>query len=107
MAKITIESDGKFYVMRKARGKLSLDEITEFLQLENHGHHQGQYAILINATESAMGGSGWGMEETPKGDVVELILLNGEEPCPICTEMLPPDYCPECGATLGKEAKEK
>lgn len=105
MAKgITIErgnslGDNDVFVLRKSRGKLNLDEITEYLQQEQNGFYQGHYVIILNATESAMGGSGWGNDE-PKGDTVEEIRLEGDVTCPICAKMLPPDYCPDCGATI-------
>lgn len=108
MAKgITIESAGgmgenEVFVLRKSRGKLSLDDIGEFLQQEKQGFYQGNYVICLNATESAMGGSGW-FEEDSKGDCVEVIRINGEVNCPVCSKMLPPDYCPDCGATLSKK----
>lgn len=88
------------YLIKKSRGKLSVDEITEFLQRENNGFYQGLYIIVVNATESATGGSGWYPDEPSTGDEVEVFQLVGEEHCPACSRLIPPDYCPECGVTL-------
>ncbi len=86
--------------LKKTRGKLSLEEITEFLQHEKNGIYQGQYVIVVNATEFTIGGSGWDDCQPTKGDVAELILLVGEAHCPVCSKLLPPDYCAECGAKI-------
>lgn len=88
-------------VLSKARGKLNIDEIREYLLFE--ARQYGHYAIIINASESTCEGSGmWGYEEQ-QGDVV--ILHEIIDNCPICSGT-PPIYCPECGCTLPVEGAE-
>lgn len=106
---ITFEWEQDFHgnnllVIRKSRGKLTIREIGDLLLYGGGGLRNGRYAIIINASESAYGGSGWDDGTEPKGDVVELVQLEPFEKCPMCAAMLPdPDYCPECGFPLKQE----
>ena len=50
------------------------------------------------------GGAGWGDENEPRGETVELCEIGAYEECPICRTMLPEkDYCPHCGESLRTE----
>lgn len=107
---ISVESDKNVYgsdvlVIRKARGKLTLKEIEDYLRYERYGQLNGVYAILINAQAATCGGAGWGDETEPKGDVAELCLVLSGGECPICVAMLPGEYCPHCGESL-RETKQ-
>lgn len=87
-------------ILEKKRGKLTFQEVQEFLLYEGNGTFNGHYAIYIRATESMCGGSGW-LDEEEKGDVIELYLIEDNEDCPICGKVTPIfQYCPECGASL-------
>lgn len=107
MAKIEYRWDrGDFgrslLVLTKAKGKLSIGEIEQYLLADYRLH--GHYVILIKATESQMGGSGWGDEKEPVGDVVVLCQVEECSLCPICgVEAKPKDYCPHCGKELEEE----
>jgi len=84
-------------IVEKARGKITVDELSNFLL---HDFRQyGHYAIHINASETCCGGSGWDFEE-PKGDTVKLYRVDEDETCPFCRKLRPPDYCPNCGDSL-------
>lgn len=88
-------------VLRKARGKFTLKEIEEILLYECRGAFNGRYALVVNTTENAAGGAGWGDEIEYPGDMVELYPFDNGEDCPICNEMLQyKDYCPHCGGDL-------
>lgn len=106
---ITYEWEKNIYgssvlIIRKSRGKLTLQEIEELLRYERGGIFNGRYAILLNCSEATCGGAGWGDETEPRGDIVELCEVQSEEECPICKAMLPDkDYCPHCGESLRTE----
>lgn len=107
-SKLTIEFDYEngIYkgIIKKKRGKLTLDEIEEFLRYENQGRYQSHYIIVLNCSESSCGGSGWMDDQDPPGDCAVLYQYNFEEPCPVCAEMTPPEYCPNCGEHLSKQS---
>lgn len=84
----------------KKRGKLTLDEIEDLLRYENGQSWCGHYIILLNCSEATLEGSSWFVEEEPKGDVVYLHKIEGDDSCPVCGQLTPPfDYCPSCGTT--------
>lgn len=86
-------------IIKKKRGKLSLDEIQDILRYENHQQWNGLYVIFLNCTESTVDGNGCLelLEEQP-GDTVMLYELTDSAECPVCTALLPPfRYCPSCG----------
>jgi hypothetical protein len=87
-------------VLRKARGKITIAEIEEFLRYEQGGRYQGRYAVFLNATESSCGGSGWMDEIDPPGDVVSLYPMEDGGECPCCRRYLVMDSCPHCGEDL-------
>lgn len=90
--------DRPITTIQKQRGRLTLEEIEEVLRLACNGLWQGHYAIILNCTESSCGGDGWGDEEDPKGDAVDLYKLEEGEYCPVCSNFTPPyNYCPQCG----------
>lgn len=103
---ITFESDKDTFgnwILRicKSRGKLTLREIADLLLYEDNGKYNGRYAIFINASESACGGSGWDDGSEPKGDFADLYELSAGNDCPVCGKLLPDkDYCPHCGESL-------
>jgi len=84
-------------VLTKTRGRLTLDEITDYLLY--NAKLYGQYVILLNASESVCGGCGWGDDEK-QGDSVALYEIIEQEKCPICKGVTPLQYCPKCGEEL-------
>lgn len=88
-------------VLEKSRGKFTLDQIEEFLRYNSS--FQGNWAVILRCGEQTCGGSGWGDEIEPKGDVVSLFQLGEGETCPVCSEFMPPEYCPHCGKTYSAD----
>lgn len=82
----------------KRRGKLTLEEVSDLLLHEGWGAWQGHYAIVLNCSESVLGGVGLFDDEEPKGDALDLYPLENFGDCPVCGKMTPPfQYCPNCG----------
>lgn len=82
----------------KRRGKLTLEEVSDLLLYEGRGEWNGHYAIVLNCSESTLGGIGMYDEEEPKGDALDLYPLEYFEECPVCGKMSPPfQYCLNCG----------
>lgn len=82
----------------KRRGKLTLEEVSNLLLHEGWGAFQGHYAIVLNCSESVLGGAGLFDDEDPKGDALDLYPLENFGDCPVCGKMTPPfQYCPNCG----------
>lgn len=84
--------------IQKSRGKLTIQEIGDLLRYEG-SQWNGHYVILLNCTESTIGGNGcFDMMEQQKGDIVDLYEVADGDNCPVCAAMLPPfRYCPSCG----------
>lgn len=86
--------------IKKRRGRLSLEEVGDLLRYEDFGEWYGYYAIILNCTESTIGGDGMYDFETPKGDAVDLYKIDEGDECPVCGHFTPPySYCPTCGAS--------
>lgn len=93
--------DNSILVLEKKRGKLSLNEVGDFLRYEKRGGFKGNYVLIIRATEATCGGSGWMDEEEPKGDQWALYRVEQGEACPVCGEVSPLlEWCPMCGESL-------
>ena len=111
MSKLTATWDNDCYgnqvlVVRKSRGKINHQELSEFLLYQFR--HYGFYINIINANESVVGGNGMMLDDDPKGDIITLYRYDPDEECPVCRKITLPDYCPECGnglkcASCGKE----
>lgn len=83
----------------KRRGRLSLEEVGDLLRHEGFGEWWGHYAIVLNCTESTIGGNGLFDFDEPKGDTLDLYKIDEGEECPICGQFTPPYvYCPDCGS---------
>ena len=85
-------------IVRKKRGKLTVEEIREALY-DAIACHGGCYhfALIVKAAED-IGYQGWDDAEDDPGDAVELWEINESDTCPFCGQLTPPfDYCPNCG----------
>lgn len=85
--------------VQKSRGKINMNELADYLRYDAHIY--SHWAIMLNATESTCD-VGW-PEDEPKGDKVFLYQLGEGETCPVCAQMLPPEYCPHCGEKVMDE----
>ena len=94
-------------VIRKKRGKLSVDEIEEILRYEDFQQWNGHYVLLLNCTEATLGGNGcWDLLDEQPGDMVRLYEVTASEECPVCQSNLPPfSYCPSCGIPWSDSGK--
>lgn len=100
-SKITVEhfynESGEFVVqVKKARGKLTIDEIAETLTRSSEGL-EGMYTLILRCTGEALEGNCYMDDEDP-GDAATLYRLEEDERCPVCGRITPPfEYCPACG----------
>lgn len=95
------------FVIKKKRGKLTLEEIQDILRYENLQQWNGYYVIFLNCTDSTVEGNGCLelLEERP-GDTVMLYEVVDSAKCPVCKALLPPfQYCPSCGSAWSDEGK--
>lgn len=92
--------------IQKSRGNLTIHEIADLLRYED-SQWNGWYVILLNCTESTMGGNGcFDLMEQQKGDRVALYEVADGDECPVCADVLPPiQYCPSCGADWSDSEK--
>ena len=82
----------------KRRGNLTLQEVCELLRYEDRQEWCGIYAIILNCSECTLEGSGFDINEEPKGDALDLYPVEDYEDCPVCGNLVPPfRYCPNCG----------
>jgi len=92
--------EGEMWRVTKSRGKLTLDDISDSLRSAGV---EGYTMILMKIGDTYVG---WN-DDTPKGDVVDVYIIEEGSPCPVCSQMVPLImYCPECGKridTLGAE----
>lgn len=72
--------DNSILVLEKKRGKLNLNEVGDFLRYEKSGSFQGNYVLIIRATEATCGRFGWMDEVEQKGDQWELYRVEQGEP---------------------------
>lgn len=74
----------------KRRGRLSLEEVGDLLRHEGFGEWWGHYAIVLNCTESTIGGNGLFDFDEPKGDTLDLYKIDeGEEALSADSSLLP------------------
>lgn len=91
--------------IEKRRGRLTLEEVCDLLRTEDRGEWWGHYAVLLNCSESTVGGDGYWDDEPPAGDALDLYPLGDSDTCPCCGNMLPPfKYCPNCGESWQGES---
>lgn len=73
-------------VIRKKRGKLSVDEIEEILRYEDFQQWNGHYVLLLNCTEATLGGNGcWDLLDEQPGDMVRLYEVTASRNVPFAS----------------------
>ena len=93
--------DGHSIVIRKAKGKLTLDEVFAFMQTrEVRNCLEG--CLLLWAFRSLERDESldiWQGED--EGDTAVLQVVQDGDTCPVCgRHELFPQYCPDCGAPI-------
>lgn len=81
-------------------GRYCLDKMG-FSNVEYHAYEIDKYAIKVamsNYKDIIQHGDAFQVREIE--DVVKLFSLEDGDACPVCAQLLPPQYCPECGADL-------
>jgi len=81
-------------VVRKARGKIGVSELEDYLRCNLVGRWQRRYAILLNASEETCGAPGL-FESDTAGDCVVLYPVDPDADCPVCGR------CGKCRAQEG------
>ncbi len=92
------ESGAMRAIVRKSRGKLTVEEIQDALResVVESGGGCYHFVVIIKATEDT-GYQGW-MDDEDRGDTVELWEIFEGDTCPVCGQLTPPfDNCPNCG----------
>lgn len=101
MAKLSWEWGDKDdqIIIRKPKGKLSVEEIAEFMSSHEMIMAFGEGALCVIAFRTKTDYyPGFEMEEL-KGDAQDLYVLTDESTC-FCGKVLNMQYCPECGHKL-------
>lgn len=103
MAKLTWEwsdTDRNIITIRKARGKITMEEIIQYMHEPAQLHFfDGKLVLaMFRVNESAdLYPYGW---EEQTGDAQDLYVIEDETRCPICNQVLYLQYCPDCGRKL-------
>lgn len=85
--------EGLLYAIRD-RGTITMSELLDALREEGYAGYM--FTIVFNVHEDA-GYVGWGDYDEPEGDTWKLWQVVDGDPCPICQQISPPQYCPQCG----------
>ena len=103
MASLTWEwkdMDRNIITVKKARGKINLEEILEFFhESKQINYFDGKIVMFMFRVNGDADLYPYGWEE-PKGDMQDLLILEDEGSCPICGQKMFVQYCPECGKKL-------
>ena len=104
MAKLTVEyaENGRELIIRKARGKLTFDEVVKLL---NSNQYYNSFAGMLGVFQFRIKGNEYlydgYSDDDDEGDVVILDMVGDDSVCPVCGKhKLYPQYCPECGREL-------
>lgn len=77
------------------KGTITMPELLDALREEGYAGYM--FTIIFNVHEDA-GYVGWGDYDEPEGDTWKLWQVVDGDPCPICEQISPPQFCPQCGA---------
>ena len=102
MSKLTWEWDGTrddLIRIHKPKGKLTVNEIMDFMQTRDMMNTFGEGALVVIAWRTKSDWyQGFNFEEDP-GDTKDVYVLTDESRC-FCGQVLHMQYCPECGHKL-------
>ena len=94
-------------IIRKPKGKLTMQEIVDFMNQREQLFDFGEGALCVIAWRmSSETYSGWEMHGEQAGDAVDLFVLQDSSTC-FCGKTLFPQYCPECGTNLIQRKEER
>lgn len=87
MAKLTHSWDTDIFgrdalKVEKKRGKITIEELEDYLRYDARNVQDRQWVMVLNCTESTCGGSGWMDEKENPGDTV--LLYEYDTECPLC-----------------------
>lgn len=104
MSKLTWEwselGNGDRIIIRKPKGKLTVDEIVAFLNEREQIYAFGEGALCVIAWRNSSDSySGWDLSGEQKGDDAEVFVLQDDSQC-FCGKVLHLQYCPKCGEPL-------
>lgn len=103
MSKLTFEwtdPERNIITVRKARGKITMQELVEFMhEREQIWSFDGKLAIFMFRVNGEADLHPYGWNE-PQGDAQDLLMLEDGMRCPICSQEMFIQYCPDCGRKL-------
>ena len=91
-----LERQGLLKAIRD-RGTITMSELLDALREDGYAGYT--FTIIFTIHEDS-GYVGWGDYDEPEGDVWRLWQVEDGGPCPVCDQLAPPQYCPECGARV-------
>ena len=86
-------------IIRKAKGRLTLDEVWNFLQERSQLNAFGEESLAVILFRLRERDSGYWDEGKDEGDAQSVYILSDGSKC-ICGREIFMQYCPECGAKL-------
>ena len=102
MAKLKVELTGRGneIAIRKARGKITFDEVVRLL---NGNEMYNLYAGMLGVFQFRVKGEDYLWDgfsaSDDEGDCVILDMVGDDSECPVCgRNRLFPQYCPDCGS---------
>ena len=90
------EHEGLLLAIRD-KGEITMTELLDALR--EAGYAGCVFAITFCVHEDA-GYVGWGDYDEPEGETWKLWQVEDGGECPVCGQLAPPQYCPECGKNL-------
>lgn len=111
-AKLTWEWAGDKWqdiIIRKSKGKLTLDDIWDFLHKPDQLNvFDGRVAVIMFTVSSLRDESLDIYDDKDEGDAQLIHFVEDDADCPVCGRNKTfIDYCPDCGAKLRQPIKRR